>query len=111
MSEKPTYKELEQRIKELGSRTSSRNREDQGRIQKLYLEQLFESAPEAIAMGDRNHNVLRINSEFTRLFGYTAEETIGVSIDDLIAPPELLDEAVSTSKAVTAETKEIAFET
>ena len=38
-------------------------------IQKAYLEQLVESAPEAITILDTSYRILRINSEFTRLFG------------------------------------------
>jgi PAS domain S-box-containing protein len=111
MAKKPTYEELEQRVKGLEKETAKPNLRDELRIQKVYLEQLFESAPEAIAVGDRNHKVLRINSEFTRLFGYTREEAIGRSIDDLVAPPELADEAVSISKRLTEEKRAIAFET
>src|SRR5690606_10892961 len=39
-------------------------------IQQAFLEGLFESAPEGIVILDRDNRVVRINSEFTRVFGY-----------------------------------------
>ena len=46
-------------------------------MEKSYLDQLFESAQEGIAMAENDHRLRRINSEFTRIFGYTAEEAVG----------------------------------
>jgi len=57
-------------------------------LQKAYLEQLLESAPEAIAFVDAKNIVLRINREFTRMFGYDAAESVGRNLDDLVVPEE-----------------------
>ena len=54
-------------------------------IQKAYLEQLVECAPEAITILD-HYTVLRINSEFTTVFGFSAEEATGRRIADLLCP-------------------------
>ena len=72
------------------------------RVQQAYLEQLFESAPEAIVVLDNDGRVLRANQEFTRMFGYAANEIVGTSIDELIIPPERLAEA----RSLTARTRE-----
>lgn len=62
--------------------------------EKVFLEQLIENAPEAIILTDSKGIVLRVNSEFEKIFGYTIEETMGHQIDDLVAPPGTLrDEA------------------
>jgi two-component system, cell cycle sensor histidine kinase and response regulator CckA len=61
-------------------------------IQKAYLEQLVEAAPEAIAFVDTKNVVLRINREFTRLFGYDAAESVGRDLDELVVPPEKAEE-------------------
>src|SRR5438477_12868937 len=63
---------------------------EQGRI---YLDQLVEHSPEAIVLVDPEDRVQRINKEFTRLFGYSSDEALGRYINDLIAPPDLRDEA------------------
>jgi len=39
--------------------------------QKAHLDELFEQSPEAIALVDLHDRVLRVNKEFTRMFGYT----------------------------------------
>ena len=73
---------------------------DNPEIQRAYLEELVESAPEAITLLDLNYRVMRINSEFTRMFGYTTEESLGREIGSLIVPPELQAEARTMSDAL-----------
>ena len=57
-------------------------------IEKAYLEQMLENAPEAICIADPDMRILRINGEFTRLFGFSAAETVGRPIDPIIVPPD-----------------------
>ena len=70
------------------------------RIEKAYLEQIIENAPEAITIVDEEHHILRINGEFTRLFGYTATEVTGQSLDQLIVPPDRYAETAWISQSV-----------
>ncbi|MBL0174590.1 MAG: SpoIIE family protein phosphatase [Ignavibacteria bacterium] len=69
-------------------------------LQKTYLEILFNSAPEAIALHDNNDRIANINVEFTRLFGYTREEAIGRPINELLASEDFEDEARDVSERV-----------
>jgi len=55
------------------------------RIQNAYLELLLDSAPEAILLADRDSRITRINPQFTKMFGFSFEEAVGRSADDLIA--------------------------
>lgn len=57
------------------------------------FEQLFEGAPEAIVLADAHSRVLRVNAEFTHMFGYTEAEALGRTLEDLIEPPARLAEA------------------
>lgn len=50
---------------------------------------LFEQTPEAVAVLSLDDRVLRINREFTRLFGYEPEEALDRTMNDLIVPEEL----------------------
>ncbi len=90
--------------------TKRRKSEEALSVEKAYFEQLFESSPEAIVVVDNNGCLLRVNGEFTRMFGYTRDEAIGKPIDKLIAPEGVLDEALSLTRDVT-EGKLISLET
>jgi diguanylate cyclase (GGDEF)-like protein/PAS domain S-box-containing protein len=70
--------------------------------QNVYFASLFESAPQAIAILDANDRIIRVNGEFTTLFGYAADEAIGSSINDLIVPPDLVAEGESFTSKVAA---------
>jgi PAS domain S-box-containing protein len=50
------------------------------------LDQLFEQAPEAVAVLTTDDLVVRVNQEFTRMFGYGPDEVLQRSINDLIVP-------------------------
>lgn len=80
--------------------TERKNMEKELKTEKAYLDQLFESAQEAIAMADNNGKIARVNSEFTRLFGYTHNEAVGQLIDDLIIPNDHFENVVSITKQV-----------
>jgi two-component system cell cycle sensor histidine kinase/response regulator CckA len=73
--------------------TGRKRAADELKVQKAYLEKLIESAPEAIAVLDPRDCVVKINRGFTELFGYGHEEARGRPINELVAPPHLLDEA------------------
>ena len=75
-----------------------------------YIDQLFESAQEAIVLADKDGRVLRMNDEFTRLFGYTIKEVLGKTLDNLIASEEYQDEASEVTKKV-AKGEKVTFET
>lgn len=66
------------------------------------FEQLFEGAPEAIVLVDAAGGVLRVNAEFTRLFGYTESDVSGQPLNDLIVPPDRMAEAQRASAAAAA---------
>jgi PAS domain S-box-containing protein len=63
------------------------------RQQTAHFEKLFELAPEAIVLRDIDNRVLRVNQEFTKLFGFTLEEAVGRNINELIVPEGLWDES------------------
>ncbi len=99
---KPTYEELEKRIKDL------KKTEEELYLQKTYFEKLFNSAPEAISLLDDNDFIVDVNEEFTKMFGYSREEAIGKQINELVAPEKLQGEASKLShKALQRETVEI----
>ena len=68
--------------------------------QKSYLEQLFNSATEAIVLHDTDDRIVDVNDEFTRMFGYSREEVIGRPINEVVASPDFQEEAARISEQV-----------
>jgi PAS domain S-box-containing protein len=82
---------LEVRIADRTAKLTALN-EDLQR-EKEQLDGLFELSPDAVILADDDFHVLRVNKEFTRVFGYTAEEAAGQWLPELIVPEELRAEA------------------
>ena len=80
------------------------------KVEKAHLEHLFEGAPEAVALLDNDGRVLRVNAQFTRLFGHERPEVEGQMLDDLLAPPGLREEAGELTRQV-AQGERISHET
>jgi PAS domain S-box-containing protein len=85
---------------QIGISIETRRAYDEVRVEKAYFEQLFEGSPESIVLTSNHGKLIRVNSEFEKLFGYTSEEAIGNYIDELIVPNEYLKEARSISRRV-----------
>jgi two-component system cell cycle sensor histidine kinase/response regulator CckA len=79
-------------------------------VEKAYFEQIIENAPEAISIIDEEVRVLRTNAEFTRLFGFSAAETVGKQLDHLIVPPDRYAETAWIAESIKNQSK-ISLET
>jgi PAS domain S-box-containing protein len=60
--------------------------------QRALLDELFEQAPQAVALLGADNRVVRVNREFTRVFGYTPDDASGHRLGELIVPDESRDE-------------------
>jgi PAS domain S-box-containing protein len=99
--------DLERRIAMAEARIRSRAHErriaeleERLRVGNAFFQELFESAPEGIVVVDGEDRVVRINGEFTRMFGYRQEEILGRPVNDLIVPEHLMAEARHLTDAV-----------
>ncbi|MDR3575906.1 MAG: response regulator [Anaerolineaceae bacterium] len=73
--------------------------------QKEYFESLVLYSPVAIVTLNNQNQIDSCNPSFTELFGYTQEEVIGKSIDELLSFGALLEEArEQTAKTIRGET-------
>lgn len=68
-------------------------------LSRKYFVTLFEQAPEAITIVDPDGSIEQINREFQRIFNYTEKEAVGKNLDELIASPNVRDEATKLTKA------------
>ena len=80
--------------------TERKQGEDELRKQKAHFEKLFELAPEAIVLRDIENRILRVNRQFTKLFGFSSEETLGRNIHELIVPAEGWEESETFRQAL-----------
>jgi len=90
--------------------TSRKKIEEEILREKAFLEQLIESAPEAIIQCDIKGVLEIINAEFTQLFGYSRKEALGRNIDELVSSEDQRKEAVGITKEVSGG-KKVAIET
>src|SRR5271170_5093554 len=84
----PTLSIPAHRTTAISGKTSSAIHAEDGELQKAYFEQMLECAPEAISILDAENRVLRVNREFTRIFGFQPEEVTGRGLASLILPPD-----------------------
>jgi two-component system cell cycle sensor histidine kinase/response regulator CckA len=74
-------------------------------VETAYFEQIIENAPEAISIVDLELRILRVNGEFTNLFGFTAAETAGRRLDELIVPPDRYAETAWIGECIKTQSK------
>jgi PAS domain S-box-containing protein len=62
------------------------------------LDGLFEQTPEAVALLNADERVIRINAEFTRMFGYQPDEVHNRSIHELIVPETQIESSLQYAR-------------
>jgi two-component system cell cycle sensor histidine kinase/response regulator CckA len=76
-----------------------------------YLEQLFQSMPDALSIVDGERRVLSANDAFRRMFGYADWEVLGERLDSLVVPSERqaethwIAECIEKGERITLETQ------
>ncbi len=76
----------------------------------VFFKHLFESSPEAIALLDNKYHILQVNNMFTKLFGYGKQDITDKDLDQLIVPPDYIEQA-SVKNKLLDEGKDVSFET
>src|SRR5215208_4251763 len=95
-----TYRQVEQKNDQLVRSQSELRR------QKEYFESLVLNSPVAIAIMDLDATVVSWNPAAERLFGYSQDEAVGRSIDDLVAEtPEMLAEVLKYTQQLSSESR------
>ncbi len=67
------------------------------RESEIRLKNLFDNSPIGIVMLDDLDRIISINREFEKIFHFTLEEIKELNINEIIAPDQLINEAVSLS--------------
>ncbi len=80
-------------------------------VQKAYLDQLVDCSPDSISVLDTRYRIIRINSEFTHMFGFTPDQVLGQNLVELIVPHDRkaeshwINEVLHQGQKVTLETR------
>ena len=89
MAKKPTYKELEQTVKQLEQEAVRRKRAEEAlRESQARYKQLWDNAPVAYHTLDAKGMILHVNQTEADMLGYTKEEMVGQSIFDFVLPEQ-----------------------
>jgi PAS domain S-box-containing protein len=101
----PQYDDRGNLLKWYGQTTDIEDRkraEEELKKQTAHLDELFELAPHAVVLVDDSVRVIRVNREFTRMFGYTPEEAVNRPLLDLVAPEERLPEYQNNARMLSS---------
>lgn len=92
MAKKPTYKELEQRVKALEREALERKKSEETVQQKeATYGVVFSAEPDAIIVVDaETQKIVDANGMASTLYGYGSDELLGLRITELSAEPEKL---------------------
>jgi len=99
MDKRPTYEELEQRVKDLEKiRPEHKRTEERLRLEKKRLESLIRNSPLALVTLDEKHDIVSYNPSFERVFQFKESEIIGMNLDEVIAREEYMEDAESYTR-------------
>ena len=90
MTSKPTYEELEQRVKELEKEAYERKRAEEAlRESEECFRTTFEDASTGIALIANDGYFLKVNKTLCRILGYSEEELLGKTWVEITEPDDL----------------------
>jgi two-component system cell cycle sensor histidine kinase/response regulator CckA len=96
LAKKPSYEELEQRLKELEKESVDRKQEEEK--SEKHLESLLHYSSLAIVILDDKHRIISCNRYFENLFQLKEPEILGKNLDQVIAQKEYIKDAMSYTK-------------
>lgn len=73
--------------------TEKKIAEEQFHTTEQLFKQLFENSPLGIVLLNEDHKVMQVNQGFVDLFEFSNEEVIGHTLNNIIVPEDMLDEA------------------
>ncbi len=91
MSEKPSYEELEQRIRELESSAADlKNIATVPKEKDQMFRHSFENANIGSCLVEPDGNFIMVNNRMVEIFGYSKKEFEGMNVDDVSHPEDIV---------------------
>jgi PAS domain S-box-containing protein/putative nucleotidyltransferase with HDIG domain len=90
--------ELTRRVEHALDQKRLQIEEEELHLQRDYFQQLFENSPDAIVLLDSEDHILKVNRSFEKLFQYANAEIEMRSLNDVIVPDTMLNEAEQLSR-------------
>ena len=101
MSKKPTYEELERRVKELEKESFMQSQTERAMLEsEEKYRKLFHHSNDGIFLHDFEGNIIDINQKVLDYFGYTKPEMLATKIH-LLHPPEALTKSKWAFETIT----------
>jgi PAS domain S-box-containing protein len=90
--------ELTRRVEHALNQKRLQIEEEELHLQRDYFQQLFENSPDAIVLLDKDDHILQVNRSFEKLFQYSIDEIRLRSLNEVIVPEDMLEEADQLSR-------------
>ena len=94
MAKKPTYEELEEKVRELEENSSRDGQSKNESEMEFMFEDIINASVDAMVIADEDLKVLLWNPSAEKIFGYKEKEMIGRRFPDLVIPEENRERAV-----------------
>ena len=88
MTRRPTYEELEQKVKELG-KLEAKQTEEALRESEQVFRKMFEDSMDGMVLADKTGKYIKINKALSKILGYSQEELLTMDSSDVTYPGDV----------------------
>jgi PAS domain S-box-containing protein len=111
MSKKPTYEELEQRVKEFEKEAYKLKQIDEALQESEERFRLaFENANDGVCLVDTDGNLIKVNERMCDIFGYSKKELESMTVTDIAHPEDKDISPKFIKKSLSGEVENTVFE-
>ncbi|MBA4368234.1 MAG: hypothetical protein C0403_11440, partial [Desulfobacterium sp.] len=111
MTIKPTYEELEKRVKELEQEVTKRKQaEEDPQESEERFRLAFENANDGVCLVDTDGNLVIVNNRMCEIFGYSKKELESMTENDITHPDDRHISPKFIKKSITGEAENAVFE-
>jgi two-component system, cell cycle sensor histidine kinase and response regulator CckA len=111
VTKKPTYEELEKRIKELEQEVTKRKQaEEDPRESEERFRLAFENANDGVCLVDTDGNLVIVNNRMCEIFGYSKKELESMTVNDIALPEDRDISPKFIKKSIAGEDENSVFE-